>query len=1153
LTGGGQVHLAPGTYTLTEKIVMSAGNVHLHGSGEGVTILVGGVDADTDIIQITQAGSHVTDMSIYGYNAIATGLTNGAGAVGRGRGIAIEIPVAGGDFYTGVRIERVTILCTSSWCIYDSGFIRYEDLSTIATGVTDTAGTRFPLFGFDTPVFSASYSLPCNTTLASTNIVSTALGQFGPVGESGYPGTGMHVTGSGVPAGTYVSSKTDANNIVLTQACVAPAPQTGTTLLFDHVYPCTTTAGSKTIGSAARFGGVAVASIVPGMCVHGTGVPNGTYVVSKTNPSTLVLNNACTVTGSPTLTFDHLTKMCLAVCLRIIDCTLAFPNSGGVLFEGWGSSASITSGLLTNSYSFGSFCAVGPGGATSLDAVSMGAVHQLGTLDKVFDNKCVFQSPSAQSGGMAVPHDDVDATMLSFNSCGVTQLYGAYFEVGSAYCLDGRDMLARGLDAFGYREHWFVTLANCVDITFRDPYFISVKRRKDPATILSNGDYADGYPLRLFRGLSGYTGGNGGGLVVEGGHALFYRDYYSNDGVRTAPVFPWEFGDMKPVPENGSVNSAPWDKDDLYFPAFLTGDRNHPFIVRNFHIANFETGVVRDISVYPGFGVDNQDTELVEDFGLGRFRMGDDFDQSGITGGNVRDISARTSFSKVFRGGMHAYARGVGHNNIVCTTHSTNVINSAGLFTGTAVEIGMLVEGSGIPAGAYVTAIGSANDLTISAAATTSLPTVSLLFYANGTKQREGLWVVSNREANWRQIPYMRIGAGIWSSIYAGDLWMELSGAPIASVYPNAQFKWYDGSAWQAPLNRSIGTAAGDLITYTASDTPARLPIGTTGQVLTVSGGAPTWMPPVVVPGPPGQDGQDGEGGPPGPPGATGPAGAAGVAGAMGMPGTDGEDGAAGPPGPTGPSGATGAAGPTGPATPGYPGDDGEDGQPGPPGLQGATGPMGPTGPATPGVPGQDGDDANTFQTGTTSGEIDRGKLGASAKNWTFLGRGTASTAVRTNVVSWVGQYGQLMVEYFISGYSGASIGRIIVGPSSGLSETATNHCTSLIEGVTLNTTSVSVPGWPTAVTASTNPRYGWMFISNIASVVKRMTGHGQHSGTAATVVPTQMRMAGMMSDATNSIQQMELANYALITGTAISALTFNAGTYFNVWGRNTD
>lgn len=188
------------------------------------------------------------------------------------------------------------------------------------------------------------------------------------------------------------------------------------------------------------------------------------------------------------------------------------------------------------------------------------------------------------------------------------------------------------------------------------------------------------------------------------------------------------------------------------------------------------------------------------------------------------------------------------------------------------------------------------------------------------------------------------------------------------------------------------------------------------------------------------------------------------------------------------------------------------------------------------------------------AGTVTRAKSNADQKAWSFLG-GTqlGGSAVRTATITWTGTFQELHFEYFISGYSGAAIGRLIVGPTAGLSETGTTFCTNLIEGVTQNTTSVSVPGWPTAVTAAAVPRYGHMWVSNQAAVVKRMVGYGQHTGTAPTVVPVAMKMDGMFNDSTNLINKAELAVYAAITGAAISATTFNAGTYLNVWGRNAD
>lgn len=56
----------------------------------------------------------------------------------------------------------------------------------------------------------------------------------------------------------------------------------------------------------------------------------------------------------------------------------------------------------------------------------------------------------------------------------------------------------------------------------------------------------------------------------------------------------------------------------------------------------------------------------------------------------------------------------------------------------------------------------------------------------------------------------------------------------------------YNGSTWVASddpnaIQNSLLTTTGDIIYASGANTPARLGIGTTGQVLTVSGGVPAW------------------------------------------------------------------------------------------------------------------------------------------------------------------------------------------------------------------------------------------------------------------------------------------------------------------------
>ena len=191
------------------------------------------------------------------------------------------------------------------------------------------------------------------------------------------------------------------------------------------------------------------------------------------------------------------------------------------------------------------------------------------------------------------------------------------------------------------------------------------------------------------------------------------------------------------------------------------------------------------------------------------------------------------------------------------------------------------------------------------------------------------------------------------------------------------------------------------------------------------------------------------------------------------------------------------------------------------------------------------------------SNKITRDMLNSTAvtggKNWVYLGQATASGAVRTGTLTWAGTFKQLRVEYFIPATTGTMIARIITGPTAGPSETATTFCASIIEGVTLNTTSVSVPGYVTSVTVSTAARYGIMEMSNQASVVKRMTGYGNLGGTAPTTVPTQERFNGLYNNTSTLVNSISMVSYATLTATTVHTSTFNSGTYVNVWGRNDD
>jgi hypothetical protein len=161
--------------------------------------------------------------------------------------------------------------------------------------------------------------------------------------------------------------------------------------------------------------------------------------------------------------------------------------------------------------------------------------------------------------------------------------------------------------------------------------------------------------------------------------------------------------------------------------------------------------------------------------------------------------------------------------------------------------------------------------------------------------------------------------------------------------------------------------------------------------------------------------------------------------------------------------------------------------------------------------------------------------------------------------VSWTGSFLQLRVEYYIAGYAGAAIARVLVGTTTpnetAILMTAKQISTPLLVNVIANTP--SIPGWPTAGgTPAAVQRWGTMDINNPPLALKCMTGTGQYAGgpTAATA-PTMFQTAGMWINTTTAINAISLVSYATNVAVAPAAigLGITAGSYITVWGRNND
>lgn len=563
--------------------------------------------------------------------------------------------------------------------------------------------------------------------------------------------------------------------------------------------------GTKTVTSAAQFGSVRV-----GQFVTGTGIPTNTRVVDKASSSSITISKSATLVGASNLSFSHMTGCGESVAVDLKDVICAFPNGGGCVHVGAGSTTWRISGFRSNAYSYGSYTTQ-VGSVT--ESLTMGQIHFYGSTGNVIDNLSIFQSP-ADDG----VHNDRDATMVSMHGSNTLNIYGPYIEILSTNTADATDG----------KQYWFFTSMNCQGIKVYDPVIVS------KATAAGNND---GYPLRIWRtSVDDHVGTE---LNWYGGDALQRRKYY--DGTINVASPPTETGDFYTV-----------DRDDFVFRAPYDGTKKRPIAISDFEIINYD-GLGHRPPTVPatpdsGSSIINGTNFRLENHRLHRMGVFDDNDPSGTTT-SVDDIFARNSLWMQFRAGLYGHSRGLGRAFISGSLTSTTNIQSTAVGGFTNLAVGMRVEGNLIAANTYVSAKPDNSNVTLSAAASGTGGPFTYTFYALGTYQREGLWGVSAIGNDWRQIPYIRkhtsVAAG--SETFPGDLTMVLSGTPTLSVYPNAQFCWYHNGAHQAVfgLPRTT-TATGDLPYYSATDTPSRLAIGTAGQVLKTNSGAtaPEWAAP---------------------------------------------------------------------------------------------------------------------------------------------------------------------------------------------------------------------------------------------------------------------------------------------------------------------
>lgn len=169
---------------------------------------------------------------------------------------------------------------------------------------------------------------------------------------------------------------------------------------------------------------------------------------------------------------------------------------------------------------------------------------------------------------------------------------------------------------------------------------------------------------------------------------------------------------------------------------------------------------------------------------------------------------------------------------------------------------------------------------------------------------------------------------------------------------------------------------------------------------------------------------------------------------------------------------------------------------------------------------------------------------------WIFLGSATVVGATSiVGPIKFSSVTTHIHCEAYVVGMSGTGIPSLQFGTGASAIDTAANYCASLIEGVTLNATAVSVTAIRTSVITTNVPRYIKFDIYNGAATVKRLVGQGNSSSVVAATAPTMTQIAGLWINTTGAINKIQMTAFSALTGT--TARTLTTGSQLTCWGRN--
>lgn len=170
--------------------------------------------------------------------------------------------------------------------------------------------------------------------------------------------------------------------------------------------------------------------------------------------------------------------------------------------------------------------------------------------------------------------------------------------------------------------------------------------------------------------------------------------------------------------------------------------------------------------------------------------------------------------------------------------------------------------------------------------------------------------------------------------------------------------------------------------------------------------------------------------------------------------------------------------------------------------------------------------------------------------NVVYLGKVTG-TGVTVGPLSWNELFDHIIFEYQIGGYNGGTpVGRLLCA-NGAITTTGLTNGSGLLEGATVNNTSISKPGVPLAVTLSNIARSGWGVIRGVSGALKQIDIQGMSGNPAVGTAPSIFAARSFFSDlGTNlPIKNIQLSVYDTLITTAVSTQTFTATTFIRAWG----